>query len=295
MKEAKIEGIITAMITPFTPKGDVDFEALRGVVNFQLENGVHGLYPCGSAGEGPLMSVEQRKRVAEKVLEEAAGRVPVIVHVGTTNTEETVELAKHAEEKGAVAVGAVTPYYHKPDLEGLLEHYRLLAEAVSIPVFVYNMPRLTGFNVTPEMVTRLCRLQNIGGVKDSSGDLIQIRTIIENAPRALIVINGADNLVFPALMMGVNAQISGTANVTPELFVELYKAYREGDYERALSHQTKINAVKKALEGPPIAPLKAALEMRGVDAGLPKLPLRPLQPHEKAKLRERLAALKLFW
>jgi len=295
MEEAKIEGVITAMITPFTLKGDVDFEALRGVLNFQLERGVHGLYPCGSAGEGPMMSVEQRKRVAETVLEEVAGRVPVIVHVGTTNTKETVELAKHAEEKGAKAVGAITPYYFKPDLEGLLEHYRLLAEAVNIPVFVYNLPRLTGFNVTPETVAKLCGFQNIKGIKDSGGDLIQIRAIIETAPKALTIINGADNLFFPALMMGVNAQISGTANVAPELFVELYKAYRQGEHGKALEFQTKINTLIRALAGPPIAPIKAALEMRGVNAGVPKLPLRPLQPHEKAKLRERLATLKLFW
>ena len=113
--------------------------------------------------------------------------------------------------------------------------------------------------------------------------------------RALTIINGADNLFFPALMMGVNAQISGTANVAPELFVELYKAYRQGEHGKALEFQTKINTLIRALAGPPIAPIKAALEMRGVNAGVPKLPLRPLQPHEKAKLRERLATLKLFW
>jgi len=241
---------LRAMITPFTSKGDVDFEALRGVVDFQLEKDVHGLYPCGSAGEGPLMSVEQRKKVAETVLEEVTGRVPVIVHVGTTNTKETVELAKHAEVKGAKAVGAITPYYFKPDLEGLLEHYRLLAEAVNIPVFVYNLPRITGFNVTPEMVAKLCGFQNIKGIKDSGADLIQIRAIIETAPKALTVINGADNLVFSALTMGVDAQISGTANVAPEFFVELYKAYRQGEHGKALELQTKINTLIRALAGP---------------------------------------------
>lgn len=295
MAKVKFQGIFPALITPFTHKGEVNLEDLRGVVRFHLEKGVNGFFVCGSAGEGPLMSIDQRKTVTETVIDEVSNSASIIVHVGTTNTEETIELARHAEESGADAVGVVSPYYFKPDFDGLIEHYRLVAEAVDIPVLVYNIPSLTGFNITPEIIRKLCQFPNIVGVKDSSRNLVQIREIIETAPKKITVINGADNLIFAALMIGVDAQISGTANVAPELFVELYKAYKESEYEKALKLQTDINAVIRALKGPPIAPLKAALKMRGIKAGFPKRPLRPLRPEELSRLKEKLTALNLFW
>jgi len=295
MKQTKFQGIFPAVITPFDQEGNVDFESLRNVVRFHLEKGVHGFFACGTAGEGPSMSIEERKAVAEAVVKEVAGRVPVIVHVGTTNTKETVELAKHAEKIGSPAVGAVSPYYFKPDLEGLVEHYRLIAEAVGIPVFVYNIPRLTGFNITPEMVRRICTIENVKGVKDTSDNLIQLQEIIETAPKPITVINGSDWLLFAALMVGVDGQISSAANVIPEVMVELYELFKKKEYGKALNLQAKINAVKKTLEGPPIAPVKAALELRGVKAGVPKRPLRPLKPEEIIKLSERLKALNLYW
>ncbi|MFQ6094741.1 MAG: 4-hydroxy-tetrahydrodipicolinate synthase [Candidatus Bathyarchaeia archaeon] len=295
MEPKRIRGILPAIITPFNRDGDVEFEHLRGVVRFHLEKGVHGFFACGSAGEGPLMSIEQRKAVAETVLKEAADRVPVIVHVGTTNTRESIELARHAEAAGATAVGVVTPYYFHPDVEGLIEHYKLIAEAVDIPVLAYNIPIRTGYNMTPEIVRKLCDIPNMIGVKDSSRNLIQIREIIETAPKPITVINGSDNLLFAALMIGVDAQISGIANVVPELLVELYEAYKKGVYEKAVDLQAKINAVKRVLDKPPIAPIKAALEMRGVKAGLPRRPLRPLTLEELTKLEERLKTLNLFW
>ena len=295
MTRADFQGIFPALITPFDREGEVNLEDLRGVTRFHIEKGVDGFFICGSAGEGPLMSIRQRKLVAETVLDEASNRVALIVHVGTTNTAETTELAKHAEENGADAVGVVSPYYFKPDLEGLIEHYRLVSESVNIPVLVYNIPSRTDFNVTSQMMARLCELPNIAGVKDSSRNLVQIREIIETAPKKITVINGADNLIFAALMIGVDAQISGTANVAPELFVELYKAFKGGDHGKALKIQADINSVIRALSGPPIAPLKAALRLRGIKAGVPKRPLRPLRPDEISGLKERLSALDLFW
>ena len=295
MKLKELKGILPAIITPFNPDGDVEFESLRGVVGFHLEKGVHGFFACGSAGEGPLMSTEQRKAVAETVIKEVAGRVPVIVHVGSTNTNEAIELAKHAQSIGATAVGVVTPFYFHPDVEGLVEHYRLIAETVDTPVLAYNIPKRTGFNMTPDIVRKLCNIPNVIGVKDSSANLIQVREIIETAPKPITVINGSDPLLFPALMIGVDAQISGIANVVPELLVELYEAYKKGAYEKAVDLQAKINAVRRVLAKPPIAPIKAALQMRGVKAGVPKRPLRPLNPDELSKLEERLKTLDLFW
>jgi 4-hydroxy-tetrahydrodipicolinate synthase len=296
MESSKFHGVFPALVTPFTREGKVSLEELREVARFHVEKGVNGFFVCGTVGEGPMMSIRQRKLVAETVIEEVSDRVSIIVHAGTTNTEETVELARHAEKSGADAVGVVSPYFFKPDLEGIIDHYRIVSESVDIPVIVYNIPSLTGFNLTSQIVMKLCELPNIIGVKDSSRDLIQIREIIETAPKKITVINGADNLTFAALMIGVDGQISGMANVAPELFVGLYRAFKAGDHARALKIQKDINSVIRALSGlPPIAPIKAALELRGIKAGLPKRPLRPLKPEEISKLKEKLTALNLFW
>ncbi len=248
MRVDKFQGIFTALVTPFNSEGEVNRNSLREVIRFQIEKGVNGLFVCGTAGEGPLMSVKQRKIVAETVIGEVSNRVTVIIHVGTTNTNEAVELAKHAEDIAADAVGVVSPYYYKPDLDGLFNHYRIISESVEIPVFVYNIPQMTGFNLTPRIVAKICELPNVIGIKESSNNLIQIREIIETAPKKIVVINGSDNLTFAAFMVGADGLISGTANVDPELFVELYKAYKSGDYSRAL----KIQETRKSLREFPI-------------------------------------------
>jgi 4-hydroxy-tetrahydrodipicolinate synthase len=290
------EGILPAIITPFDAEGNVDFDLLRDIVRFQIEKGVHGFFVCGTVGEGPLMSIEQRKSVAEAVVREAKGKVPVIVHVGTTNTAESVELAKHAESIEANAVGAVTPYFFKPDLEGLIMHYRLISEAVRVPTFVYNIPQQTGFNLTPEIFRKLCSIENIHGIKDSSGSLSQIQEIIETAPKHVTVINGADDILLAALLVGVNAEISGVANVAPEILVELYENFREGNYKKALELQRKTNVLRRILyEWSSIPSIKAALELRGIKAGMPKKPLRPLKQEEISRLKDKLKALGLFW
>lgn len=298
MVKPLFEGILPAIVTPFDSEGRVDFTALREVIRFQIEGGVHGFFACGTVGEGVLMKAEQRKAVAEAIVKESGGKVPVIVHVGTTNTDESVELAKHAERIGARAVGAVTPFFFKPDVEGLKTHYRSIAEAVRIPVFVYNIPKMTGFNVTAEIFRKICTIERVAGIKDSSGNLSQIQEIIETAPKPITVINGADDIFLAALLIGVNAEISGMANVVPELMVELYESFREGDCERALKLQRRLNALKRILYsiGPSnVSSIKAALELRGVKAGLPRRPLRPLTSEEKLRLKEKLSALGLYW
>lgn len=296
MVKPLFEGILPAIITPFDVEGNVDFDLLRDIVRFQIDKGVHGFFVCGTVGEGPLMSIEQRKSVAEAVVREAKGKVPVIVHVGTTNTAESVELAKHAESIEANAVGAVTPYFFKPDLEGLIMHYRLISEAVRVPTFVYNIPQQTGFNLTPEIFRKLCSIENIHGIKDSSGSLSQIQEIIETAPKHVTVINGADDILLAALLVGVNAEISGVANVAPEILVELYENFREGNYKKALELQRKTNVLRRILyEWSSIPSIKAALELRGIKAGMPKKPLRPLKQEEISRLKDKLKALGLFW
>ncbi|MEM2790077.1 MAG: 4-hydroxy-tetrahydrodipicolinate synthase [Candidatus Bathyarchaeia archaeon] len=298
MSKPLFEGVFPAIITPFDCEGNVDFDALRGVVRFHIEAGVHGFFVCGTVGEGALMSIEQRKAVAEAVIKEASGKVPVIVHVGTTNTSESVDLAKHAEGSGAKAVGAINPFFFKPDVEGLMMHYQEIACAVRIPVFVYNIPQLTGFNITPDIFVKLCAVEGVSGIKDSSGNLSQLQTIIETAPKPITVINGADDIFLAALLVGASAEISGIANAAPELMVELYESFREGNYEKALSLQRKVNALRRVLYGigpSNIATIKVALELRGIKAGLPRKPLRPMKTEEVDRLKEKLKALGLYW
>jgi len=292
------EGVFPAIITPFDSDGNVDFQSFSEVVRFQINGGVHGFFVCGTVGEGALMGIEQRKSVAEAIIREVKGRVPVIVHVGTTNTSESVELAKHAEHSGARAVGAINPFFFKPDIEGLMMHYQMIAGAVKIPVFVYNIPQLTGFNITPEIFRRICSIEGVAGIKDSSGNLSQIQEIIETALKPITVINGADDIFLAALIVGASAEISGVANAAPELMVELYEAYRENDYGRALNLQRKVNALRRILYGigpSNIAAIKAAMELRGVRAGLPRKPLRPMKSDEVARLKDKLSALGLYW
>lgn len=298
MGKPLFEGILPAIITPFDSDGNVDFEILRDVVRFQIEGGVHGFFVCGTIGEGALMSIEQRKTIVEAIIREVGGKVPVIVHVGTTNTSESVELTKHAERIGAKAVGVITPYFFKPDIEGLIMHYQMIAESSHIPVFAYNIPQMTGFNLTPEIFRKLCVIEGIAGIKDSSGNLSQIQEIIETAPKPITVINGADDILLAALLVGANAEISGVANAAPELMVELYESFKENNITRALELQRKVNALRRIFytSGPSnIASIKAAMELRGIRAGLPRKPLRPLKSDEIARLKDKLSALNLYW
>ena len=292
--ERKIEGIITALITPFTEEGDIDEQALQELVEFQVKSGVHGLYPCGTVGEGPTMSVEQRKRVAEIVVDKVKARIPVTVHIGAINTTMTVELAKHAEKVGADALGCVTPYYFTLDDDAIVEHYRRVAETVRMPIFVYNIPHRTNINITPNLMAKLAKLPNITGIKDSSRDFTQLCEYIEKLGKGFTIICGTDALIIPALFMGAKGSISAISNVFPELFVDAYDAYKNRSYEKAITLQYRIIAARRVLAKPAIAPLKEALKMRGYRAGTVKNPLRPMTEGETIKLRDSLMELGLI-
>lgn len=290
----KIEGVITALVTPFTEEGDVDEEALQELVEFQVKSGIHGLYPCGTVGEGPTMSIEQRKRVAEIVVGQVKARIPVIVHIGAINTTMTVELAKHAEKVGADALGCVTPYYFTLDDDAMVEHYRRVAEAVGISLFVYNIPHRTNVNITPNLMAKLAKLPNIVGIKDSSRDFTQLCEYMEKLGKGFTVICGTDALMIPALFMGAKGSISAISNAFPELFVDAYNAFKKGDYEKAIELQFKIIVTRRAFAKPTVAPLKEALKLRGFKAGTVKNPLRSMTEKEIIELRNSLVGLGLI-
>ena len=268
----KIHGIIPPMITAFNKDGGFDEKAQREVVSF-LVNKVQGFYPCGTYGSGPLMSVEERKRVAEVVIDETAGRIPVIMHVGGASTASVVELAKHAEKTGATAVAAVPPIYYgfkEPEVE---RHFKAMLDAVSVPVFVYNNPKTTGVAISADFLNRLAQM-GISGVKDSSFDILvfyaYLRTITKEG---FIPIMGTEALILPAVAMGAHGSVSGLANAFPELVVELFNEVKQGHMEKARSLQTTVSAMREAMHFAPTVPMiQACLRKRGINAGYPRLP-----------------------
>lgn len=287
----KIYGVIPANLTPFTPEGEVDEESLRELITFYLKKGVHGLHPCGSLGSGPLMTVKMRKKVAEIVIDEVEGKVPVIVHCGAADTYTTIELSKHAKEHGADAISVVTPYYYgaRLDKTAIIGHYKKISEAVDTPIFVYNFPDLSGFNITPEYLSELAKIPRVVGIKDSSGNFTQLSEYINILGKEFLVLTGSDALILPGYIAGCKGVISAVGVVFPELVVNLWKACVDNDYSKAKKLHAKVLAARKALRGQPyITTYYEALKILGHDFGTSKPPLRCITNEEREKLRSNL-------
>ncbi|NIM44128.1 MAG: hypothetical protein GTO54_00575 [Nitrososphaeria archaeon] len=279
------EGIITALLTPFDREGEVLEDALRKIVDFQVTAEINGFFICGTAGSGPLMRVDQRMRVCEVVIDQVRGRRPVIAQVGSPDTDTTIALAKHAVDVGVEAVGCLPPYFYVPDRETLVRHFQRLSEAVEVPIFVYNNPSATNFNITPQHMLLLAEISGVLGVKDSSRDFNQVLELLERLPKSFIVINGTDTYLYPALLMGANGGITGYSNPFPEIYMKLFRAYKEGDHASAVRTQFQIIALRRILRRPTISPLLEALKMRKIITnGDVKRPFRPLTGKEREKL-----------
>lgn len=270
--EPKIAGIVPPLLTAFNEKGAFDEKAQREIVSFLVDK-VQGFYPCGTYGSGPLMSVEERKRVAEVVIDEVHGRLPVILHVGGPTTRFAVDLAKHAERAGAVAVASVPPIYYgfkEPEVE---RHFKALVDAVDIPVLVYNNPKTTGVSISPSFLNKLTGI-GVRGVKDSSFDIMVFYNYLWAVERKdFIPVIGTEALILPAVSMGAFASVSGLANAIPEPVVELFQAVKAGDLEKARPLQKKVSAMRDVMHmGPTLTMIQAVLNRRGVNAGYPRLP-----------------------
>jgi 4-hydroxy-tetrahydrodipicolinate synthase len=262
------------MVTPFTDDGkSVDEERLRNLVNHLIDLGVTGLVPCGTTGEFQNLSEQERRRVIEVTIDEADDRVPVIAGTGWSGTDLAIEKAKHAKDVGADAAIIVTPYYHKPANRGIYEHYRQIAEAVDIPIILYNIPQATGVSLPWQIVEDLVEIPNIVALKDSSGELRFIMSVLEKVGDRLAVMCGHDEVVLPALAAGCSGVILASANVFPDYHLKIYKAVQEGMLAEARQLQLTIQKMSRiiAKSGPVAA--KAALNMTGVNVGPVRLPL----------------------
>ncbi|MGW8181331.1 MAG: dihydrodipicolinate synthase family protein [bacterium] len=284
MERKEIKGIIPALLTPFNEEGRVAKENLRSYLRF-LKEKVHGLWVCGSYGAGPLMSMSDRRLVAEIACEEVDRMIPVVMHVGCSDTARTIELARHAEQAGSDFVAAVSPYYYNHLDEPVESYYKNLVDAVNIPVIAYNNPKCSHFAIPTEMLVRLADY-GLAGVKDSSGDIKVFYDYIGNVENeGFIFLIGSQNLLMPAIVGGGHGCVSGLSNLFPNFLVSIYDACIRGDYETARKKQWLANRLRK-LTGPgvPLPFYHVALKDRGIDIGFPKEPFAMPEPQEQERI-----------
>jgi 4-hydroxy-tetrahydrodipicolinate synthase len=270
-----LEGISTALITPFRD-GQVDEEALRRLVERQIEAGIDGLIPCGSTGESATLSHLEHRRVVEIVIAAAAGRVPIIAGAGSNSTREAIELTMHAKEAGAQGALLLSPYYNKPTQEGIYAHYAAVARETGFPTVIYNIPGRTASNISADTIARLAHLDNIIGVKEASGDLDQMAHIIARSPADFAVVSGDDSLTLPLLVLGGKGVISTSANVAPGEMCALVREFDAGNLAAAREMHYRLLPLFDALfcETNPI-PVKAACAALGWCDDEIRLPLTP--------------------
>lgn len=293
-KKLKFSGSMVALVTPFR-KGRVDGETLRSLVAFHIREGTSALVPCGTTGESATLSHAEHEEVIETTLEAARGKIPVIAGTGSNNTQEALRLTRHAERAGADAALLISPYYNRPTQEGLYQHFRTIAESVSIPLILYNIASRTGVNIEPETFARLSKLPHIAGVKEASGSLEQMSRIKALCGKDFALISGDDVLTLPVLAIGGTGVISVVANLVPGKVAGLVRSFEEGEVDRARALHYELLALTKALflETNPI-PVKTAMGLAGLlpEASL-RLPLCPMSDGNLAKLKEALRPFRL--
>jgi 4-hydroxy-tetrahydrodipicolinate synthase len=287
------QGSITALITPFK-NGEVDEKAFRRLVDWQIDQGTHGLVPVGTTVESPTLSHAEHKRVIELCIETAAGRVPVIAGTGSNSTSEAVTLTRFAKQAGADGALVVTPYYNKPTQEGLYLHYKAINDAADIPIIIYNIPGRSIIDMSVETMTRLFKLANIAGLKDATANMARVSQQRAALGTEFVQLSGEDATALGFMAHGGQGCISVTANVAPALCSEFQLACLGGNFKRALEIQDRLMPLHDALfvESNP-APVKYAAEKLGLCSSETRLPLAPLAPASKAKVDAALAKVGL--
>ena len=292
----RLTGAYTALVTPFK-NGAVDELRFRKHVEWQIEQGINGLVPCGTTGESATLSHEEHMQVVRICIEQAKGRVPVLAGAGSNNTAEAVKLTRFAAEAGADGALLISPYYNKPTQEGLFRHFAAIAETTDLPLIPYNVPGRTGSNMLPATLGRLAREfpGKIVGVKEATGDISQLSEIIEQCGQAFCVLSGDDFTLFPSLALGGCGVISVTSNIAPAKVAKLCAAFAAGDLKTARALHFELSPLNRAmfLETNPI-PVKTALHMMGCLELEFRLPLCPLAEANSVKLRQSLRAVKLI-
>jgi 4-hydroxy-tetrahydrodipicolinate synthase len=288
----RFTGCGTALVTPFTAAGEVDDAGVRVLARRQIDAGVHFLVPCGTTGETPTLTEAERLRIVEIVVEEAAGRVPVLAGAGGYNTHEVIHTAQKIRTAGADGLLSVTPYYNKPTPEGLYQHYRAIAEAVRLPVIVYNVPGRTGVNVEPTTLARLATIPGIIGVKEASGNMSQICEIRRAVPESFLVLSGDDALTLPVMAIGGDGIISVASNGLPQEMARMVELAEQGDFSSARRLHAALMPFMTVnfIEANPI-PIKAAMAMMGLLEEHYRLPMVPPREASRARIAATLSSV----
>jgi 4-hydroxy-tetrahydrodipicolinate synthase len=292
MKSERLAGCGTALVTPFTVQGGVDEQSLRSFVDWQIASGVHFVVPCGSTGEAATMSPAEHRRVVEITVEQTAGRVPVVAGAASNDTSKAIALSREMVSAGATHLLHASPMYNKPPQRGIVAHFRAIADAVKIPIVVYNVPGRTASNIEAATTLELAEHENIVAVKEASGNLAQIGEIIRHRPARFSVLSGDDPLTLQVMADGGDGIISVTSNVAPSLVAQLAELCAAGDYSSArdIHHRLAEWTAAAFVESNPI-PAKAALAMMGKMANVLRLPLVPLAERLEPTVRAALVSV----
>ena len=273
-KKLWLKGVIPALVTPFGRNFEVNEESLKRLIDFVIEKGVTGVVPCGTTGEFVNMTAEERMKVIEVTIDVVNGRVPVIAGTGDAGTMKAIEFTKHAEDAGATAALVVSPFYFKPTDKEIYEHYDKIAAATDLPVILYNIPQVTGVEIPWWVVEGLSEIDNIIGIKDSSGNMPYMMALFEKVYGKISIICGHDEVAVAALAAGADGLILASANLIPDLWLQLYNLVEKHDLEEACSLQRKIQTLSRIItrHGGGLA-VKAGLKMMGLDVGTARKPL----------------------
>ena len=288
-------GCGTALVTPFTRDGSVDEAGVRRLARRQIDAGIHFLVPCGTTGESPTLSDDERFRVVELVVEEAAGRAPVLAGAGGYDTREVIRSAQRMKGLGAAGILSVTPYYNKPTQEGLFQHYSAIAGEVGLPIIVYNVPGRTGSNVEVGTLARLSQVANIAGVKEASGNVSQMCEVCRAVPDDFVVLSGDDALTLPLMAIGGHGLISVIANEAPAEMARMVELAEAGDFiaARRIHHQLMPLMSANFVESNPI-PVKAAMAAMGLLEEVYRLPMVPPSEPSRSRILNALATAHIF-
>ncbi|WP_063731598.1 dihydrodipicolinate synthase family protein [Streptomyces sp. RTd22] len=282
----QLSGVLTALASPFAPDGQIDEKTLRRLVDRSVDGGVDGVVACGSTGEFAAMNGAERRQVVETVVDQVAGRVPVIAQTGAVSTKEAVALSRHARAAGASVLMVVAPYYEPLTMDETLRYLRTVADAVDVPIMLYNLPDATGVPLPPETVGQLAReVENIQYIKDTSGDMAQAGQLIHRYGDVISTFIGWDSLLLQAISEGAAGVMAGTANVIPAELVSIHRALRDGELERARAEWARIYPLMDTMMSAPFIPaVKAALEAAGFPIGPPREPLLGLDAATTARI-----------
>ncbi|MDG5788437.1 4-hydroxy-tetrahydrodipicolinate synthase [Evansella sp. AB-P1] len=277
--------LLTAMVTPFDQDGEIDYHATKSLINYLLSNGSDGLVIGGTTGESPTLTTEEKVSLFQYVVKVVDGRVPVIAGTGTNSTRASIQLTKMAEDSGVDGIMLVTPYYNKPNQEGIYQHFKAIADSTTLPVMLYNIPGRSSVNMHEETIVRLAQIENIVCIKEASGDLEMMANIIQHTPDDFYVYSGDDSLTLPLMSIGGHGVVSVASHIIGNEMKDMMISHYNGHSQYAAAlHRELLPIMKGLFIAPNPTPVKAAMEMIGLNVGSVRLPLVPLTNEERQSL-----------